>query len=53
MHMSNFRIIVDVAICDEEIAFDPADVLQAKIEALAEILDCTEEDAERIFLDRL
>jgi hypothetical protein len=32
---------------------NPHNVLQAKIEALAEILDCTEEEAERAFFARL
>jgi len=33
--------------------YSPDNILQAKIEALAEILDCTEEEAERAFFNRL
>lgn len=32
---------------------DPADILQVKIERLAEMLDCSEEEAERILFERL
>jgi hypothetical protein len=44
------------SISDESLASDeysPDNILQAKIEALAEILDCTEEEAERAFFARL
>lgn len=33
--------------------YEPTEVLQRKIEALAEILNCTEEEAERAFFERL
>ena len=40
----------------EELAsldYEPSQVLERKIEALAEILGCTEEQAERVFFERL
>ena len=33
--------------------YEPSQVLERKIEALAEILGCTEEQAERVFFERL
>ena len=33
--------------------YEPSEVLQRKINALAELLDCSPEEAERILLDRL
>lgn len=41
---------------DDDLAsdeFSPDNILQTKIEALAEILNCTEEEAERAFFNRL
>lgn len=43
----------DVPESELPIAMDPADILQAKIERLAELLDCSEEEAERALFDRL
>lgn len=37
----------------EELAPDPMDVYIQKIETLAELLGCTEEQAERIILERI
>lgn len=43
----------DVPESDLPISMDPADLLQLKIERLAELLDCSEEEAERVLFDRL
>lgn len=42
----------DVAETDA-FAPDPYTVLRAKIEALASILDCTEEEAQRVLFERM
>lgn len=33
--------------------YEPSEVLQRKVNALAELLDCTPEEAERLFFERL
>lgn len=54
--MKTLRITVELDIPstdDEEFAPDPADLLQQKIEALSDLLGCTEEEAERTLFERL
>lgn len=53
-------INVAFVICDSNdvedhasLDYEPSQVLERKIEALAEILGCTEEQAERVFFERL
>lgn len=38
---------------EASLEYEPSEVLQRKIEALSEILGCTEEEAERLFFERL
>lgn len=49
-----FITFVDADV-DEEAStqYEPSEVLQRKIEALAELLNCTEEEAEKAFFERL
>ena len=55
MAVKSIALTIEFADIDDMVSteYEPSEVLQRKIEALAEMLNCTEEEAERAFFDRL